>query len=339
MLGALFAVLSALSFSTNAVLVRRGVTQASPSQGAFITVMIGVPLFFVAALAAGQLLRAGDLPASSYGLLAFAGIIHFILGRSLNYRAIAAVGAARTAPIQALTIPYSILIALIFLDESITLGMAAGIGLIMVGPAIMVERSGRRPAAAPAPAASVAAAIPAASEPVAPAAAAIPTEPVAAAAAATKPGFELRQVEGYVSALLAAMVYGTTPILIRAALEGESGLSILGGLAAYSAAAALLLVSVLLPGRRGLLATMRPATIRLFLGAGFSVFLAQMFRFIALSLAPVAVVTTLGRAGSVFTLGLSWLLNRDLEQITARVVIGVGFSVSGAVLLVATRVS
>lgn len=84
---------------------------------------------------------------------------------------------------------------------------------------------------------------------------------------------------------------------------------------------------------------MRPATIRLFLGAGFSVFLAQMFRFIALSLAPVAVVTTLGRAGSVFTLGLSWLLNRDLEQITARVVIGVGFSVSGAVLLVATRVS
>ena len=327
MLGALFAVLSALSFSTNAVLVRRGVTQASPSQGAFITVMIGVPLFFVAALVAGQLLRAGDLPASSYGLLAFAGIIHFIFGRSLNYRAIAAVGAARTAPIQALTIPYSILIALIFLDESITLGMAVGIGLIMVGPAIMVERSGLRPAAALAAAASVAAANPAASEPVAP------------AAAGPKPGFELRQVEGYVSALLAAVLYGTTPILIRAALEGESGLSILGGLAAYSAAAALLLVSVLLPGRRDLLATMRPATIRLFLSAGFSVFLAQMFRFIALSLAPVAVVTTLGRAGSVFTLGLSWLLNRDLEQITARVVIGVGFSVSGAVLLVATRAS
>ena len=82
---------------------------------------------------------------------------------------------------------------------------------------------------------------------------------------------------------------------------------------------------------------MRFGTVRLFLGAGFFAFAAQMFRFVALSLAPVAVITPLQRTGAVFTLGLSWAINRHLEKITWRVVAGILVSVAGAVVLIIAR--
>jgi len=84
---------------------------------------------------------------------------------------------------------------------------------------------------------------------------------------------------------------------------------------------------------------MHPKTARLFLGAGLFVFLAQMFRFIALSMAPVAVVTPLQRAGIIFTLILSWILNRRLEYINWKVVLGILISVSGSVTLIVSGTS
>ena len=64
MLGALLALLSAGAFSINSVLIRRGVVRTSPSHVAFVTVIMGVPMFLVAALVTGQLFRLQDLAAS-----------------------------------------------------------------------------------------------------------------------------------------------------------------------------------------------------------------------------------------------------------------------------------
>jgi drug/metabolite transporter (DMT)-like permease len=316
-LGALVAILSALSFSLSDVSVRRGVAWAPASQGAFVTILLGVPLFAVAALITGQLLKLGELSGEGYLLLALAGIVHYVVGRFFNYAAIGAIGAARSSPIQSLTLPYSVLVAYFTLGEGVTTGMAFGMGLILLGPAIIVERSSAavRAAAPPTPTA------------VAP--------PPAAEALAG--GFELRQAEGYAFALIAAISYGSSPVLIRAALEDVSGVSILGGLVSYVAAAALLLATLLIPGRRHLAAAFRWPVVRAFAPASFFVFMAQMFRFIALSLASVAVVATLLRFAGVFTLLFSWWFNRSLEKITWRVVAGVMMSVAGAILLVLTR--
>ncbi len=314
MLGALVAVVSALAFSLSDVAVRRGVARAPASHVAFVTVLMGVPLFAFTALITGQLLRVGDLPLDSYGLLGAAGIVHYVAGRFFNDAALSALGAARSSPVQSLSLPYSVLVALIFLDEGLTAGMIAGIGLILAGPLLMIER--QAPVSVPAGASIVEAA-------------AAPPEHVE--------GFELRQAEGYFFATLAGLSYGSSPVLIRAALEGESGLSILGGLVSYVAGAGLLIVSLGLPARRGLIASLQPSSLRVFFAAGFFVFLAQVLRFVALSLASVAVVTTLLRFGSLFTLALSWLMNRRLEYITPRTVLGILISVAGAVLLVLTR--
>jgi drug/metabolite transporter (DMT)-like permease len=293
--------------------VRRGVTKAPVAYGAFVTVLLGVPLFLVACIFSGQILKVGEISASSYGLLAAAGIIHYVVGRYFNYSALQAIGAARAGPIQALNLPYSVILAALFLDETITLGMAIGIVLILVGPAIMVER--RRPPRV---------------------VNAFSAENTQAAPAAREEGFQLRQAEGYVFAIIAALGYGSSPVLIRAALEGESGVSLLGGFISYVAAGGLLLASLALPQRRHRVQALRPANVRLFFAPGFFVFLAQLFRFVALSLATVAVVATLLRFAGIFTLALSWYMNRDLERITWQVIAGVLISLVGAILLVVT---
>lgn len=315
MLGALIAVFSALSFSLSDVSVRRGVARIPASLGAFVTILLGVPMFAIAALVSGQLLRAGDLSGHGYLLLGLAGIVHYVAGRFFNYAAIGAIGAARSSPIQSLTLPYSVLVAYFTLDEGVTTGMAIGMGLILLGPAIIVERR-----AAPVQVL-----------------AAESTGETAAPAAPTEGHFELRQAEGYLFALGGAICYGSSPVLIRAALEDASGLSILGGLVSYVAAAAVLLATLLVPARRHMTAAFQMPAIRAFAPAGFFVFMAQMLRFIALSMASVAVVATLLRFAGVFTLMLSWLFNRSLERITWRVVAGVLMSVVGAILLVLTR--
>ena len=316
MLGALVAILAALSFSLSDVTVRRGVARAPVAYGAIVTVLLGVPLFLLACLVTGQLFSAGEIGAWSYVLLASAGVIHYVLGRYFNYAAIEAIGAARTGPVHTLGLPYSVVIAFLFLDEAITAGMVAGIVLIMIGPAIMVERRQRAPVTAAAPTSGATAAIP---------------DPAPA-----EGGFQLRQAEGYLFAIIAAVSYGSSPVLIRSALEGESSVSLLGGLVSYVAAGVLLLVSLLLPSRRHLVKALEPASVRLFMAPGFFVFLAQLFRFVALSLASVAVVATLLRFTTIFTLVLSWIMNRDLERITWRVIAGVLVSLAGAVLLVLT---
>ena len=312
MFGAVIAILAALSFSLSDVTVRRGVTKAPVAYGAIVTVTMGVPLFFMACLVTGQVFSVDQLSAWSYVLLAAAGIIHYVVGRYFNYAAIEAIGAARTGPIHTLGLPYSVLIAYLFLDEGITAGMVAGIVLIMIGPAIMVERR-QRPLGSPQGAAASSS---------------------VATGAPPAAGFQLRQAEGYVFAIIAAVSYGTSPVLIRSALEGESGVSLLGGLVSYVAAAVLLLVSLVLPSRRHLAHALEPASARLFFAPGFFVFMAQLFRFVALSLASVAVVATLLRFTTIFTLVLSWFMNRDLEKITARVIAGVLISLTGAVILV-----
>jgi drug/metabolite transporter (DMT)-like permease len=302
----------------SSVAVRRGVLKAPASHGTFVTVLMGVPLFLLATIVSGQILHVGSLSAYEYGLLALAGMVHYVFGRYFNYAGVDAIGATRSGPINALNLPYSVMLASIFLGEELTPGVIVGIVLALLGPLLMFER--RVPARAPG---AVAVAVAAGPAPAPAATASPPQEEV-----------KFRQVEGYVFAVLCAICYGTSPVLIRSALEDHAGVSILGGLTAYSAASLLLLASLLLPSRRGLVAALNLDTMRAFFAAGFFVFLAQMLNFIALTLASVAVVATLIRFSNVFTLIISWVYNRRLEMITWRTVLGVFFSVAGAVVMV-----
>lgn len=310
--GALLSLASSFSFSVNAILVRRGIAGAgaTASQGAFITVLLGVPFGFAAVVITGQVVRFGEVAPMGYLLLLAAGVVHFGVGRYCNYRSVEAIGAARSGPIQGIVTPYSIVMAVILLDEVVTLTMLFAIALVLLGPAVILERRARTPA--PAATGSGAGGPP----------------------APRNPALELRFLEGYTFAILAALAYGTSPILIRAALMDATRTAAIGTFVAYCGASAVLLATLVLPGRRQLMSAINLRVMRLFGGAGFAVFLAQLLRFFALSLADVSVVTPLQRMANVFTVILTWIFNRSLETITLRVVIGVLVSFAGSALLV-----
>ena len=311
--GALLSLASSFSFSVNAILVRRGIAGAgaTASQGAFITVLLGVPFGFAAVVITGQLLRFGEVAPTGYLLLLAAGVVHFGVGRYCNYRSVEAIGAARSGPIQGIVTPYSILMAVILLDEVVTLTMLFAIALVLLGPAVVLERRPRTAAEGEGTRGSRL------------------RENVGTANA-----LEVRFLEGYTFAILAALAYGTSPILIRAALMDATRTAAIGTFVAYCGASAVLFATLVLPGRRQLMGSINLRVMRLFGGAGFAVFLAQLLRFFALSLADVSVVNPLQRMANVFTVILTWMFNRSLETITLRVVIGVLVSFAGSALLV-----
>ena len=324
--GALLALGSAFSFSVNSILIRRGLADAgaTAAQGAFITVLLGVPFGFVAVVVTGQIFNFDQLPLNSYLLLAGAGIVHFCIGRYCNYRSIAAIGASRTVTIQAVAVPYSIVMAIVLLGERPTIPMYLAIALILASPFLMIDRR-KRGASGPHPR------VQGHAHP-------LPGGEGTRATSAA-PAVEIRMVEGVVFSLLASVGYGTSPILIRAALEDATGVAAIGTFVAYFGASAVLMASLALPAQRHLMGAINFRYMRLFGSAGLSVFMAQLLRFFSLALADVTVVDPLMRTVGVFTLILSYLVNRRLEHITLGVVLGVLVSFVGSALLVVAAAS
>jgi uncharacterized membrane protein len=97
--------------------------------------------------------------------------------------------------------------------------------------------------------------------------------------------------EGYTFALLSAIGYGLSPILVRVGLEGKGlGVSLAGGLVAYIAATAAMAMVLLWPGNlRNALAIDRESA-KWFTLSGVVVFFSQMFLYMAMAIAPVTVV-------------------------------------------------
>ena len=74
-------------------------------------------------------------------------------------------------------------------------------------------------------------------------------------------------------------------------------------------------------------------TARWFVFSGAAVFVSQVFRYMALVIAPVSVVTAVQRTSVAFRAIFGWLLNREHEVIDARTLVGIGLSMLGVLAL------
>lgn len=317
LLGSVMAVLAAVAFGLNGATVRRGVLTATVAQGMAITVPMGVPLFFLAALAMGSLGALFEFSSKAVALLVAAGLLHFVWGRYCNYRAIKAMGGNAIIPIRQLDFPLKLGLAIVFLGETLTSLKILGICLILVGGSIAIP-PGRalkavkaRSGPAPGPESVGAAAFPAGVQ-----------------------AFVPNYAEGYSFAFLSIAGYGVSPIFIRMAVEDAGlGASLAGGLISYLAATLVIALMLVKPGQlRHVLSIDRKST-GWFLISALIVAVSHMFRFMALSVAPITVVAPIQRSASIFKVLFNWVLNRQHEVFEGRLLAGILVSVLGGVAL------
>jgi drug/metabolite transporter (DMT)-like permease len=311
-LGGLFAVCSAATFAFNNASVRRGVLTGSVGQAMAITVPLGVPLFFLAALLTGHLAVVGQFSNTALMALAGAGIIHFVWGRYCNYRATRAIGTNLVAPVQQFNLVISLVLAIWLLGEELTPLKILGIALVLLGPSLTMPGKEK----------------PARGE------RAVSAEKITAIDA-EKPGmFQPRYAEGYLFSLLSATGYGLSPILVRLGLEHKGlGASLAGGLVSYTAATIVMALVLAWPGNLRHALAVKWDTAKWFTLSGFLVFLSQMFLYMAMSIAPVTVVSPINRLSILFRLYFSRWLNPHHEVFGGRVVAATIVSLSGAILL------
>jgi drug/metabolite transporter (DMT)-like permease len=310
-LGILYTLIAAASFGLNNATVRRGVVTGTVSQAVMLSMPIGLAMFAIAAAFGGQLGALDRFTPNHAALIMTAGIVHFVFGRYCNYRSIQAMGSNLSAPIQQWTLLVTLTLAVLFLHETLDLLKISGIALLVAGPAMVVgaqKSRRRRTRAAPAATAK------------------------SAGAAAAPTTFQPKMAEGYVYGILSCLAYGTSPILVRAGLEG-TGMALAGGVISYGAATVLVLIGLLWrPIRRDAVGIDR-TNVPWFIWTGVTVCLSQIFLYLAMAIAPVTVVQPLMRFSTVFRTGFAWLFNREQESFDPSLLLAIAISTVGALAL------
>lgn len=301
MLGAFLALCSAATFALNNAFARRGVLTGSAVQALAISVPIGVPMFLAGAIVTGSIGAFFNFSALSYFYLALAGVLHFAWGRYCNYRAVKAIGSNLAGPLQESSVLIALFLAVVLLGETLTGLKIMGIALVLFGPLVVVE---------------------------------IRKKPVKKTEAIAKRTFTPLYAEGYLFAGLSALGYGCSPILIRAAIDTKgAGASLAGGTISYLAASLVVLLVILATGSGRAVTSVERENAKWFVFAGLLVGVSQMLRYMALAVAPVTVVAPIQRLSLIFRMLFGWLMNREHEVFTLRLLGGTMVSLVGAVLL------
>jgi drug/metabolite transporter (DMT)-like permease len=301
-LGAIFAILSAASFALNTAMARRGVVSGTPIQAMAVTVPLGVVCFLPLAFLTGELMRLPQFPITATAWMAAVGVVHFVIGRYCNFRSNALAGVNLTAPVVQLQVVVTMIMAVVVLHEPCTALQMIGGALIIAGSVITQQAPARTAATAP--------------------------------EKSDLPLFAPRYLAGYLFASLAAVSYGSTPVMARFALENTGPLTgILGGLISYVAATAVAALALVSPTIRNNVGSITRTNARWFTASGVFVAAAQGFFFAGVAVAPVMLVMPLLQLSLVFRMLFSTWLNPAHEIVGPLVLLGVAISVAGALMV------
>jgi drug/metabolite transporter (DMT)-like permease len=132
--GSMYALLSAMSFALNSIFLRRAVIiVADISVGILISVSMAVPLLFLIIAFTGQIQSLLNFTWQGYVWLSLAGIVHFVIGRTLSYKCIQLVGANIANILSRSDILISVVIGISVLGEPLSWGLGIGVFMILAG--------------------------------------------------------------------------------------------------------------------------------------------------------------------------------------------------------------
>lgn len=135
---------------------------------------------------------------------------------------------------------------------------------------------------------------------------------------------------GYLYSVLSAVAYGTSPVLVRASLS-EVNLPLAGGLISYVAASLAFGAFALASGSLGHIRSVPRRALPWFVLSGVFVGASQVFRYLALSLAPVTIVSPIQRLSLVFRALFGMRLNPKYEAWNARILVALLVALLGGV--------
>lgn len=306
MIGGLLALVSAVTFALANATVRRGVLTGTVLQAVAISLPVALPFFVFAMLLTGGFHFLINFSWASLGLLALAGIIHFAWARYCNYRATKAIGANLVAPLQQYSLIITLVLAVVWLGEAVTPLRLIGIVLVLVGPALAHQSDKGTSISA-----------------------ALSTE-----TNQTITPFKPDYAQGYFYALLSAVGFGISPLLIRLAFDNqEIAAGIAGGFVSYAAATGVIALLLTRPRQWRSFRSMDSISTKWFIISGIAVAFSQMFRYMALAIAPVSIVSPIQRLSLVFRIYFGWILNPHHEVFSGRIIGGTVASLVGAIAL------
>lgn len=128
----LYALLAAISFGLNAVLIRKGMKESTPVTATLTVAAVQVTLL--------SLVLLFDLPEINWTAVMYfviAGFFAAILGRTLNYLSIDKLGVPISTSITGTNPIFALIIAVIFLGEQVSATTILGSLLVVVGIALM----------------------------------------------------------------------------------------------------------------------------------------------------------------------------------------------------------
>ena len=321
--GALIALLVPVCFGSGMVLARVGLVHVPPGAGNFLSLVVGWALVAsVTVILHPDALFGVSLGA--FGWLAMIGVVNFPVGRFMNFASIKHLGVLRANPILAMAPVVSAFEGAVFLGERVNWRIGAGTALAVSGVIIVVYAQvtarGGGVAAGPRP----------------------------AAADGRAPGLVERRplLFGYLAAASAAVAYGTVPVLGRIAVTGEAGnVPLIGRFAAeaptlplVSATYTMLVGFIVMglfaaPSVPTALRAPRRALAFVAMG-GLAMSTGVSLLYLALSLAPVVVVSPVFALNAFVALVLAHFFLQRLERVTPPLVIGTVLVVAGVVAVI-----
>ncbi len=295
MLGLILALFSGFSFATSNIYIRRGVHRSGEAlSGVIISILLGMVLFGLTLFIPGQAEQLTSLSWLGTGSLAAAGVIHFIMGRMAGYSSIRIIGATRAVPIQTCSLLFAAFWGIVLFGEPLTIFLVLAL-LLIAGGMILIGTSGN-----------------------------------SGTGEMKVPKSSL--VKGLFLALGAALFWGSSPALIKIGLR-EVNSPLLASFISYTAAFIVAGSLLSVPRNNEKLRRLDRLSLKNLIIGGIAVSIAQALRYAALFYSPLSLVAPIhtGTAG-IAILPLSFLLNREIESFSPRIIIA-AFSVMTGVFL------
>ena len=290
-----FAAISSLSFGLNNVTARRAVIKVvDATAGVLITVPLSLVFFLLILTVMGKVGSIAGFSWQSYGWLAAAGIVHFVVGRSLFYQCVQLVGANIANVVRRINPIVTVILAISVLGEPLSWQLVVGVLLIIVGLTVtglnpQMFRSGQ----------GIFSGVPR---------------------------------KAYLLGLGVGLAWGVSPIMVKLGLNG-SGSPVAGAFVSYAAATIILSTFLGNSDKRAALAGMPRGALGFFGLTGLLSAVAQLMRYVALSLGPVSVVAPIFATSPLFVRLFSFIFNRKLEVFSKNVILGIIAVIAGGILL------